>query len=596
MISQDWIRKQRVGSAALVLLLGSSLVPRTLGQTAALPPAAEEDPAEVSKLNPTMFAWSREGAPDEAQLAVVNFVDSIVLPSFPGALASEPLDSPANERIQEEISALIKSIEEAREPRYSQLRRELERDHGVEVVATYWITNAMLMMLPRRAVEALARRPDVLYIEPNETQQPPPDSNPNNDVVWARAQINSEQYFPFNGSSGLIALLDTGMRFTHTQFGESPSRIRHRRDCGPCTANNCTTGPGGAACNAHPGDDCWQHGTSSGAIMMANANQGISYRGVTKATLDSFNVYTTMSGECSGANVDAVVRAFQAAVAAGDHVIVAEMQFSSSDTGAVATAADGAFDTGKVVIAANGNIGTVSTVASPANAHKAIGVGAYDVETRLTFVSQAPGPAPDGRIKPDLQMPSGTETAGATTDTALRLFGGTSGATPYAAGLALLWRNFLGLAPEPGHVYSHLILSGPLTFPNFDNTRGVGQGEMPNRNGAFFRGKVFVSQGQVIDVPINLGSYTQIWNLQAALWWPEGVSQSHNNIDLHLIAPTGTVRASSTSVPSIFERATVGATIALATWKLRIQGVSVPAAPQAVYWAAFAETGLATRN
>ena len=74
------------------------------------------------------------------------------------------------------------------------------------------------------------------------------------------------------------------MRRTHVLFN-SPSHIDFMRDC----VN------GGADCNTgtalNPNDDCWNHGTSSAAIIMANSRQGNAFRGVTGITLDSWKVY-----------------------------------------------------------------------------------------------------------------------------------------------------------------------------------------------------------------------------------------------------------------------------------------------------------------
>ena len=234
------------------------------------------------------------------------------------------------------------------------------------------------------------------------------------------------------------------MRFSHILFN-SPSHIAFRLDC----VN------GGSGCNSgstlDPNDDCWDHGTSSGAIITANNRSGNDFRGVTAITLDSFKVYPTSfsaaSGLCNGnLSVTAAVRGFQRAVAVLDRVIVAEMQAGGSDTSSISAAADNAFDAGAVIIAANGNNGpAASTVNEPAIAHKVIGVGNFDVQTLNQINGQSRGPAPDNRIKPDIQAPTNTETAGngcgwqqnctaGGSDTAINSFGGTSGANAVRRG------------------------------------------------------------------------------------------------------------------------------------------------------------------
>lgn len=309
------------------------------------------------------------------------------------------------------------------------------------------------------------------------------------------------------------------------------------------------------------------------------------YRGVTHGAINSFKVYNSC-----GLDIGAVVRGFQGAIIAGNIVIVAEMQSTESDNGTIATSADNAFNAGCVVIAANGNYGPgASTVASPAIAHKVIGVGGVDAYTLAQYDGQSRGPAPDGRTKPDIQAPTNTFAASNTSDTDVHFFDGTSGATPYGGGAAHLLDNYLRgciecLNPEPGQVYAHLILSGQQPYP-FNNTVGAGRLHLPDQRGQIWWGKVSVSNGQTIDVP--LGINTSVRNiLDGALWWPETQSQTHNNINLSLVSPSGVELALSTDSLSVFQRARVSQSLASGTWKLRIRGNSVPVGPQTVYWAA----------
>src|SRR5206468_3786281 len=101
-----------------------------------------------------------------------------------------------------------------------------------------------------------------------------------------RALLNSDPYFclPLRGT--LIALLDTGVRFSHALFANSGA-IRLRGDC----IN------GGDHCDlaANPGfdpTDHQRHGTGSAGILVGSAKLGQANRGVTRARLDSFKIYT----------------------------------------------------------------------------------------------------------------------------------------------------------------------------------------------------------------------------------------------------------------------------------------------------------------
>jgi serine protease AprX len=77
------------------------------------------------------------------------------------------------------------------------------------------------------------------------------------------------------------------------------------------------------------------------------------------------------------------------------------------------------------------------------------------------------------------------------------------------------------------------------------------------------------------------------------VWWPEWALRilgftfdPHNDIDLALVDPGGSTRASSISVNSVYGRARVAGSVRTGTWRLRISGFRVPSGPQTVYWAA----------
>ena len=180
------------------------------------------------------------------------------------------------------------------------------------------------------------------------------------------------------------------------------------------------------------------------------------------------------------------------------------------------------------------------------------------------YASQSRGPAPDGRFKPDIQAPTNSETASnAQRHRPAESSAGTSGATPYAAGAAALLRNWLrgpSGSIDPGQVYAQLILSGQRPVPVRQH-RGLRRPiELPT-NGWAWWGKVSVSNGQTHRHPHRPSAASAPTRFDAALWWPEGGFRIfgfeidfHSDIDLSLIDPGGSTRASSISIPSVFER------------------------------------------
>lgn len=523
--------------------------------------------AVVDRIHPVLVKWLESRAPSDYETLILTFKDNISIPRFPNPRDDLPRDAKENLAVAEETQNIISQLQLKRRDYHARLAKALFQDHGAELVDSFWLVNSLVVKMPLGGVKELLTRQDLLYVEPQNAGEKPPAG----EVLAGRQSIVSDPYFNLGQAAGYIGLLDTGLRFTHTQFN-SPSTVDLRYDC---TSGVCTNTPDIT-------DDCWNHGTSSAAIITGNNNLGNLYRGVTRITLDSLKVYPA---GCGGLDGTASVKAFEKAVAILDRVIVAEMQGGGGINSAIPTAANNAFNAGAVIIAANGNNGSAAgTVNAPANAHRVLGVGNFDVLTQAQIASQSRGPTSDNRIKPDIQAPTNTRTASNASDTATKSFGGTSGATPYASGAAALMRNWLRGntgAIDPGQVYSHLILSGQQKYP-FTNTSGAGPLKMPT-GGVGYWGKAAVSNGLTIDIPITVGAGKT--KIEGALWWPESSGVSHSDVDLHLISPTGALVAYSVSVPSVFERTGYESTaLTTGVWKLRIRGYSVPAAPQTVYW------------
>jgi hypothetical protein len=219
-----------------------------------------------------------------------------------------------------------------------------------------------------------------------------------------------------------------------------------------------------------------------------------------------------------------------------------------------------------------------------------------------TEASQSLGPASGGRIKPDIQAPTGSETAKMQSAGCLRVdlvhtHAGTSGATPYAGAAAALLRNWMkagGTDVDPGQVYAGMILAGRHYGDNLNSTEGAGLIELPT-DGCAWWGTGLVWTGSTWTVPLDLSGLA-VDSLEVAIWWPEspavdgdgdGVTK-HNNVDLFLIDPAGVVAAKSEQGGSVFERATSPIAGRFGPWSLQIRGMDFydPATMQVVYWMA----------
>lgn len=524
-------------------------------------------PPTIERIHPALLQLLGSADPNQYETLILTFQENLPIPRFPNPRDDLPRDAKENLTALAETQKIIEQIQAKRKDYHQRLAKELYEDFSAELLDNFWLTNGLVVKMPLGKVKELLSRDDLVYVEPESAGEKPPAG----EVLAGRQNIVSDPYFNLGQAAGFIGLLDTGLRFSHSQFN-SPSQISLRYDC---TSGTCTNTP-------DVSDDCWNHGTSTAAIITGNNNLGNLFRGVTRITLDSLKVYPA---GCGFLNSTATVKAFEKAIAILDRVIVAEMQGGGGVASAISTAANNAFNAGAVIIAANGNNGpTAGSVNAPANAHRVLGVGNFDVQTLAQVNSQSRGPTTDNRFKPDIQAPTNTITASNASDTATQLFTGTSGATPYAAGAAALMRNWLRGntgSIDPGQVYSHLILSGQQKYP-FDNTKGAGPLKMPT-GGVGHWGKTAVNNGVTIDIPIYVPAGKT--KIEAALWWPESQGVSHNDVDVHLISPGGSTLASSISIPSVFERATYESTsLAVGTWKLRIRGYSIPAGPQTVYW------------
>jgi serine protease AprX len=577
-----------------------------------MPPSSERRPLHPEdKIQPKLLELIKNppSPPEPAerpaeQEMLVNFRDDLITAdnarqfSFPEPV-NDPRDRDAQARMREAVDKIDQTIRSMRTRAADQLTADLKKAYPgrIEVLETFWLTKTLLIKALPELAEELAKRDDVIYVELRFAGETPPggvDAATEPQTDEGRAAINSDPYFQLGLASGYIALLDTGVNLWPPALADGAGgNIRYRLDC-VNGDDHCNPVAG----QAYDPGDCSSHGTDNAGILCARSNDN-NFRGVTGLTVDSYKVYQRLGDGCYLDPV-AVQRAFYEAALRQAKVIVAEMQGERSDFSAFASAADTVFDQHQVVvIAANGNYGPQGP-ACPANAHKALGVGAYGLASGRTLDMQSVGVSPDGRVKPDIQGPSyltvlsGLNAAGPE----FQLADGTSGATPFAGGAAALLRNWMLSADptltDPGYVYAMLILAGSNTG-RFDTREGAGPFSLPATGHAWW-GQTTVMPGQPVDIPLSLGpgGTALAGPLDAACWWPEqayetqvGTTSQHNWVTLSLIYQQNQQQAYGEDPDSIFQRVRVDQPPGTTPWALRLY--SAPDAPssQTVYWAAF---------
>ena len=348
------------------------------------PGRSRRDPRDPSREHPLLDRLAAM-ADDVSVEVIITFrggSQEAGLPRLPGGV-----DRSHRAQFRKEAQARIKGLTEQRHAeRYVRFQRDWE-SRGITVLREYGLIEGVLAKIPVRLVKALLDKDrDILYIQPRYAGEHPPTVSAAGPPVNAgRARINSDPYYDLGLTACTIALLDTGVNTTPNVLR---SHLGERYNCADGDESCIISDPTSPLL-----DDLGNHGTNSAAILAGDGAEGNDFRGVTEMGVNSFRVYR---GGTADANLDtaAVLSAIQNAYADGNSVIVAEMQGSGGDHDALVVAADAAFDAGIVVIAANGNLGSAEyTVAAPAKAHKAIGVGAYDINLDYTAPERAMGPA-----------------------------------------------------------------------------------------------------------------------------------------------------------------------------------------------------------
>ena len=472
---------------------------------------------------------------------------------------------------------------------------------------SFWLINSFRVITNAAEVQRMANLESIESIVLDVGRMKPLDNNPKNNIKDGRAAINSDiAVGVVSPKDKYLGIIDTGIASEHILFEDQFSK-------GFLFSWDCANGDEFCGDNLDPKwdpEDCDGHGTSVAAISWGNGKLGDEFRGVSPFLrnkdgfgLDSYKIQSNecVEGEDTTLSTAAIIRAIQTAISNGNEVINLSFGYFPESGNPdefdcyedpISLAVDKAYDAGMVVIAANGNEGPGPfTVNSPACAHKVLGIGAFNVQdpTLGTEDFQSIGPTSDGRIKPEIQAPSGIESAALGGSDALDVSHGTSIAAPFAAGAATLIRAQLDQlgSGDPGQVYAMMILNGRNSSP-FPDEEGAGPLFLHPACGSYWFGNTDITQkGDVIEIDLKVVPNTQ--RLAAAAWWPEDEGVAHNDIDLQLKDPNGKVVVESEEGDSVFERlSTPGFNLKQGTWRMSLIGHEVPNGPQTVYYAAFA--------
>jgi len=572
-------------------------------------PTPDRVPRVPPTLHPELEERIRREDPDSRVPVLINLVDPTRTPRFPDSIFWQRCNSFLGWKVQAEAARIAQELLEQRRLFAERFLRDFRGgDHDIRRTHQLWLVNGFAADARLGDLRELAAREDVLSVSPRFYEVPPPwgDGNPANDVAVGRWLIGTDSWANQPGlNGGCFGLIDTGVYSDHVLFGPPNDNIGIEADCsegGPdCLDSSLST---------FVLEDRENHGTGTAGILSANDNLGNAFRGVTDISVDSWKVYET-EGPYPAYDAFGAQIAFERAVVSGDRVLVAEIQVNEPENFVTATAANNAFDAGAVVVAAAGNCavhpdcnvatGTPQpeTVRAPANAHKVMAVGAFNLETLQTGDYQGYGPTSDLRIKPDIQAPTDAETASRCSKAdytsgracgdqfdpnGVHRLGGTSGSTPFAAGAAALIRNWLKKhgSSDPGQTYAQLILAGTHGHP-YPEREGAGPIKLPICTQSQW-GKVSITPSwngsPAVYVPVSV---VNGWDeLRAAIWVPEGPNE-FTDIDLYLVDPNGTEVAIGNDWWSVFERVAVQDPEP-GTWYVKIKGYTLTAS-KPIYWA-----------
>lgn len=270
--------------------------------------------------------------------------------------------------------------------------------------------NGFAGYLPKEAIEALLKDPNIAFIEPDQIVHVDASQS---GATWGLDRIdqrnlplNSTYTYNATGQGVRVYVIDTGIRTTHNEFG---GRAYYGYD---------------AIGDGQNGNDCNGHGTH-----VAGTIGGSTYGVAKNSTLYAVRVL-----DCSGSGSNSGVIAGVDWVK-NNHVkpAVANMSLGGGASSALDTAVNNAINAGVVFAVAAGNDNKNACNYSPARVAAAITVGSTtNTDARSSFSNY-------GSCLDIFAPGSNITSAWYTSNTATNTISGTSMATPHVAGVAALY-------------------------------------------------------------------------------------------------------------------------------------------------------------